>query len=75
MRSFGIDETELLRLARARADELREDWRVANPRPQRRAHNQAPAFAGSIRLARASAGRVLIWLGRRVQPAEIEPCS
>jgi hypothetical protein len=75
MRPFGIDEVEQLRVARDRADELREDWRLANggrPRPERE-----PEAAGSRRLhvARQTAGRVLIELGRRVLPAEIEPCN
>jgi hypothetical protein len=77
MRPFGIDETELLRQARARARELEADFRMANTRPVRRVEKETPSVerGGIVRHARMSAGRGLMGLGARVMPEQSEPCS
>jgi hypothetical protein len=75
MPPYQPDPNELLRLARARAEELRHDWQVANG--GRRFGGDAPrqSSTGPLRAARAAAGRTLIGLGRRVLPVETEPCG
>jgi hypothetical protein len=75
MRPFGIDEVEQLRVARDRANELREDWRLANASRSRFGRETEAAGPRRLHLARETAGRVLIGLGRRVLPAEVEPCN
>jgi hypothetical protein len=72
MYNFGIDEIERLRVARARADELRADWRSANmKRP--RADRSSSRRSWTLR-AREAGGRLLIGLGERLAPAELGPC-
>jgi hypothetical protein len=75
MRPYHPDHIETLRLARARAEELRRDWQTANG--GRRVRGDAPRLspARAMRAARATAGRALIDLGRRVLPVETEPCG
>jgi hypothetical protein len=72
---YHPDHIETLRLATARAEELRRDWQTANG--GRRVRGDAPrrSPAGAFRTARAAAGRALIDLGRRVLPVETEPCG
>jgi hypothetical protein len=75
MRPYDTDHVELLRIARARAEELRLDWQAVNRGRlgrDRRAHGPRSAF---VRVAREATGRRLIDLGRRLLPAEVEPCS
>ena len=75
MRPFGIDEDERLRLARARAEELRVDWRQANgPSASERPEAAARARGGIIETARFGAGRTLIGLGTLLLPRN-EPCA
>ncbi len=75
MPPYQPDHNELLRLARARAEELRHDWQAANS--ARRFGVDAPrrSSTGPLRAARAAAGRTLIGLGRRVLPVKTEPCG
>jgi hypothetical protein len=75
MSPYQPDHNELLRLARARAKELRHDWQLANG--ARRSGADAPrrSSTGPLRAARAAAGRTLIGLGRRFLPVETEPCG
>jgi hypothetical protein len=75
MRPFGVDDVEYLRVARARAEELREDWRIANSGRPRADRGAVTAPTGVRHVARAAAGRGLIGLGRRLLPQGIEPCS
>ena len=81
MRPNNFYEIEQLRLARARAEELRAAWQTANfgkpsARPSVPASAAAAANVGrAARLARAAAGRVLIGIGQRMLPAETGPCA
>ena len=74
MRPYDIHEIELLRIARARAEELRKDWQAANATPSGHGEPRPGPRAARLRAARATAGRRLIALGRRMLPVEIEPC-
>jgi hypothetical protein len=68
MRPHGFDEIEQLRYAKAHAEMLREEWRLANSSGAgRRSGERHP---GAVRRARAGAGRALIEFGRRLLPAE-----
>ena len=75
MRPYDMREMDLLRAARARAEELRKDWQAANARPPGRPERMPGPRAARLRAARAAAGRGLIAVGRRMLPVEIEPCS
>ena len=75
MRPFGIDENEQLRLASARAEELRAAWRTANPVRMEPGHREETARTGALRAAREAAGRAIVRLGQRVLPKQIEPCE
>ena len=69
MRPYGFDEVEQLRYARAHAQMLREDWRLANsPGSSQIAGGQR---RGAFERARRGVGRALIELGWRLVPAEI----
>lgn len=75
MRPYDIHETELLRIARARAKELQKDWQAANTGRSGRNETVRRPRAAFLRTARAAAGRGLISLGRRLLPVEAEPCT
>ena len=72
MHPYYGDAFEQLRQTRARAAELEEAWRTANPR---RSDTRPGYVPGPVFTARATAGRALIELGRRLLPANAEPCS
>jgi hypothetical protein len=74
MRPFDIYDSDQLRQARARSEELRESWRAANyRRPATGGKPDGPRF-GILRATRAAAGRGMIRFGQRVLPAGTEPC-
>ena len=73
MRPTGFDEFDQLRFARERAAQIRADWQAANG-PGNRERREENSGSG-IAAVRGSAGRLLIGLGRRVLPAEAEPCA
>ena len=75
MRPYDIHETELLRIARARTEELRRDWQAANGVQSRRVETMRRPRVALLRAAREAAGRGLISLGRRMLPVEVEPCG
>ena len=75
MRPYDIQEIEMLRIARARAEELRSDWLVVNGSRHRRDNAEPRPKAALLRGAREAAGRRLIAVGRRVLPVEVEPCG
>ncbi len=75
MRPYEMDHDEMLRVARARAEELRLDWQTANRRKPGADGAAGRQQVPLARAAREAAGRTLIELGRRVLPAEAEPCS
>jgi hypothetical protein len=78
MRPFDSHDIEQLRLAHARAEELRASWQTANygratvPGGAGRA---ASGLAGIGRAARTAAGHTLIGMGQRVLPVESKPCA
>ena len=62
MRPYGFDEVELLRYARAHAEHLKEEWRLANhPKAGGRPLRRRP---GAAARARRAAGGALIEVGR-----------
>ena len=74
MRPYDTYDIYLLSQAHDRAEELRAAWRTANfdagtKRPL------SGRSAGLARVTRSAAGRIFIELGRRVLPAETEPCA
>jgi hypothetical protein len=73
MRPTGFDEFDQLRFAQERAAQIRADWQAANG-PGGRQRQEATAESRVAAAVRGSAGRLLISLGRRVLPAEAEPC-
>jgi hypothetical protein len=78
MRPNDFYDIDMLRLAHARAEELRAAWQTANFR-KASATPAAPSSAASVgraaRLARSAAGRLLIGIGQRMLPAETGPCA
>ena len=70
-----MDHIEMLRIARARAEELRQDWQAANHGRPGHARTGDRRWNDVMRPTREAAGRALIGLGRRLLPAEIGPCS
>jgi hypothetical protein len=64
-----------LQVARARAEDLRRDWQAANAGGFRRERTGPRPRTASMRGTREAAGRLLIAIGRRLLPVEIEPCS
>jgi hypothetical protein len=74
MPPYQPDQNEMMRLARARAQELRNDWRAANGDRRARGHESRRVNVSLLRASRAAAGRALIGLGRRILPVETEPC-
>ena len=75
MRPNDVHENEMLRVARARAEELRRDWQAANGSRSRRNNSGPRPKAAFLRGARETAGRGLIAVARRVLPIEVEPCG
>ena len=78
MRPNDFYDIDQLRLAHARAEELRAAWQTANFRKASAgtaAPSSAPSVGRAARLARAAAGRVLIGIGQRMLPAETGPCA
>jgi len=78
MRPDDFYDIDQLRLAHARADELRVAWQTANfrrPAPRPAAITVTPAVGRVARLARSAAGRALIDIGQRMLPAETGPCA
>jgi hypothetical protein len=75
MPPYQPDHIEMLRIARARADELRTDWQTANRKWPERERPVQGSRRGVTRAAREATGRALIGLGRRLLPIEGEPCS
>jgi hypothetical protein len=75
MRPYQTDYVEMLWMARARAEELLDDWQTANRGRPGRVPTGAGRGAAVMRLARGVAGRTLIGLGRRVLPVDVEPCG
>ena len=64
MRPYGLDEYELLEMARMRSEMLREEWRVANRSTGRRfAGANSP---GLFKRARIRTGGALVEFGRRL---------
>jgi hypothetical protein len=73
MRPYGFGEIDELRIARERAAQIRADWQSANgPHTRATSVRNHDGLVGSVR---GGAGRLLIGLGRRMLPAETEPCS
>lgn len=66
MRPYGFDEIEQLRYAKARAEMLRQEWRLANWSAVR----GPDATPGALRRAQMRAGQALIGLGRRLLSQE-----
>jgi hypothetical protein len=78
MRPNDYHDIDQLRVAHARAEELRAAWHTANygtPAPRPPSGAVTPAVGRVARNARAAAGRALIGIGRRVLPAETGPCA
>jgi hypothetical protein len=78
MRPNDFYDIEGLRVAHARAEELRAAWQTANfGKPAARPESTATALSvgRAARLARSAAGRVLIGIGQRMLPAETGPCA
>jgi len=68
MRPHGFDEIEQLQYAKARAEMLREEWRLANWSAAVRGADSASP--GALRRTRTRAGHALIGLGRRLVSPE-----
>ena len=78
MRPNDFYDIDQLRLAHARAEELRAAWRTANfgkPASPPASPVAAPSVGRVARLARSAAGRMLIDIGQRMLPAETGPCA
>ena len=66
MRPYGLDEYEQLRLAHARAQELRQSWHIANGVRQDAHYRCHRARPGILRVAAEAAGRTILALGQLI---------
>jgi hypothetical protein len=75
MRPYGLDEFEQLNLARVRAEEIRQTWRMANPVRRGTAGQPPAARPDVVRAVRQAVGRAVMALGQRLLPSQVEPCD
>jgi hypothetical protein len=74
MRHLGIDDYQMMRLARDRAAEIRSDWLQANgPRSTGGSTTRTAGRVGLVARIRVAAGLRLIG-GTGVAPRRSEPC-
>ena len=70
MRPHGFDEVQQLEYARARAEMLREEWRLANSPAA--ASRVGVLAVGAVRRLRRAAGTGLLEVARRLLPADAD---
>jgi hypothetical protein len=74
MRYLGIDDEQMMRLARERAGQLRRDWLLANGSTAGRESAERAGSPGFVARLRLAAGRRVIG-GAATVLRQSEPCA